>query len=472
MKAIRFAALALSLTVFAACAQALPPQDRRGTAAPHAPDTDLLDMDVVKAMSIALRENLMVLSAQSRLESAKGRRKTASSALGPMLSLQGQGGAYDNIPRQPDNDLSARVAVSQNLYSGGANQARSRQGKLGVKQAEQSLADMKETVAQSVWNAFYDVLFRLEVVHAQNDALEYYTNAEKGLTSGRSSGLDLSRVRQQKENARSQSYAAVNNLGASRIELCRLLRLPPQTHFALSGSLEEGLPSVEEASALPDDPAGALKETLARRSDYQALITARDSKAQDITIAKAGLRPSLLLTSVYRFGYRSNGQPAGQSPMEPPASDSENQWIATLTLNVPVFDNGATSGRVRTARGELEAAEHAVAEKEERVRSEIATNWLSLQNALASLAASRASVKRAQESLKLAESGYRKRGNTQIDVLQTRNDLTNALQQQAMALKNARFAQGALWKAQGVFTEKAFRTPVDKPAGRKETPSR
>ena len=279
-------------------------------------------------------------------------------------------------------------------------------------------------------------------------------------------------MRQQKENARSQSYAAVNNLGASRIELCRLLRLPPQTQFNLAGSLEEGLPSVEEASALPDDPAGELKETLARRSDYQALITARDSKAQDITIAKAGLRPSLLLTSAYRFGYRSNGQPAGQSPMEPPTSDSENQWIATLTLNVPVFDNGATSGRVRTAKGELEAAEHAVAEKEERVRSEIATNWLSLQNALASLAASRASVKRAQESLKLAESGYRKRGNTQIDVLQTRNDLTNALQQQAMALKNARFAQGALWKAQGVFTEKAFRTPVDKPAGRKETPSR
>ena len=55
MKAIRFAALALSLTVFAAVAQALPPQDRRGTAAPHAPGTDLLDMDVVKAMSIALR---------------------------------------------------------------------------------------------------------------------------------------------------------------------------------------------------------------------------------------------------------------------------------------------------------------------------------------------------------------------------------------------------------------------------------
>ena len=44
--------------------------------------------------------------------------------------------------------------------------------------------------------------------------------------------------------------------------------------------------------------------------------------------------------------------------------------------------------------------------------------------------------------------------------------------QQAMALKNARFAQGALWKAQGVFTEKAFRTPVDKQAGRKEKPSR
>ena len=454
MKAFKVAALALALTALTGSAQALPPQNRRSTSAP---DAKLLDMDVVKAMSIALRENLMVLSAQSRLESAKGRSKTASSALGPMLSLQGQGGAYDNIPRQPDNDVSARVAVNQNLYSGGANQARSRQGKLGVKQAEQSLADMKETVAQNVWNAFYDLLFRLEVVHAQEDALEYYTNAEKELTSGRSSGLDLSRVRQQKENARSQRFAAVNNLGASRIELCRLLRLPPQTQFALAGSLEDGLPSVEEASALPDDPAGELKETLARRNDYQALITARDSKAQDITIAKAGLIPSLSLTSSYRFGYRSNGQPVGQSPREPNTNNSDNQWIASLSLNVPVFDNGATSGRVRTARGELEAAEHAVTEKEERVRSEIATSWLSLQTALASLSASRASVKRAQESLKLAESGYRKRGNTQIDVLQTRNDLTNALQQQAMALKNARFAQGALWKAQGRFTEQAFR---------------
>jgi outer membrane protein len=439
-------------------------------------DANVIDMDVVKAMSIAQRENTMVLSAESRLESAKGRSKTASSALGPTLSLRGQGGAYDNIQRQPDNDVAASVAVNQNLYSGGANQARSRQGKLGVKQAEQSLADMKETVAQSVWNAFYDLLYRLEVVHTQNDALEYFTNAEKELTSGRSSNLDLTRVRQQKENARAQSYAAINNLGASRIELCRLLRLPPQTQFSLAGSLEDGLPSVEEASKLPDDPAGALKEVLAKRNDYQALITARDSKAQDITIAKAGLRPSLTLTSSYRFAYRSNGEPASQNPREPSTSNSDNQWIASLTLNVPVFDNGATSGRVRTAKGELEAAEQAVVEKEERVRSEIATNWLTLQNALASISASRASVKRAEESLKLAESGYRKRGNTQIDVLQARNDLTNALQQQAMVLKNARFAQGALWKAQGVFSEKAFRTPVQtvevKPAGRKEKPSR
>ena len=95
--------------------------------------------------------------------------------------------------------------------------------------------------------------------------------------------------------------------------------------------------------------------------------------------------------------------------------------------------------------------------EEESIKAEIADNWLGLQNALETLSASRANVGLARESLDFAESGYREGVNTQLDVLQARSDLTSALQQLALALKNARTAQAALWKSEGVFLENAFR---------------
>ena len=452
MKAYKYAALALSLALIAAGAEAKPKLKRQDYSVQPTEDSEAIIMNMTQALSIALRENLTVLTAEENVESAKGRSKASSAALGPYLSLQGQGNAYDNIPTQPDNELLARVSVNQSLYSGGANQARARQGKLGVKQAEQKLADTKETVAMNVWNAFCDLLYRREVLRNTRNALEYYSNAEKELDSrvmfGLSTNLDLTRVRQQKENARAQNITAGNQLEASRIQLCRLLRLPPETQLALVGSLEDSLPTVEEASKLPDDPEAELKKILGARHDYQALKTARESQAQEIKAARAGMMPKLSLSSGYRFGYHENGLSS---------SNKDNQWTASLTLDVPVWDSGTTSGNVRAAKAGLRAAEHAVTEKEESIKAEIADNWLSLQNALESLSASRANVQLARESLNYAENGYREGVNTQLDVLQARSDLTNALQQLALALKNARTAQAALWRSEGVFIENAYR---------------
>ena len=454
MKAYRYAALALSLALLGACAQAKPrPRlKRQDYSVQPAPDQEAIILNMAQALSIAMHDNLTALTAEQNVESAKGRSKAASSALGPYLSLQGQGNAYDKVPNQPDNELLARVAVSQSLYSGGAKQARARQGKLGIKQAEQNLDNTKETVAMNVWNAFCDVLYRREVLRNTRNALDYYTNAEKELDTrvmyGLSTNLDLTRVRQQKENARAQNITAGNSLEASRIELCRLLRLPPETQLALAGSLEDGLPTVEKASTLPEDLDGALKTVLENRSDYQALRTAREVQAQEIKAARAGMLPSLSLSSGYRFGYHENGLSN---------ANKDNQWTASLTLDVPVWDSGATAGNVKAAKANLKAAEHAVAEKEDSIKAEIADNWLGLINALETLSASRANVNLARESLDYAESGYREGVNTQLDVLQARSDLTNALQQLALSLKNARTAQAAVWKSQGYFLENAFR---------------
>ena len=193
---------------------------------------------------------------------------------------------------------------------------------------------------------------------------------------------------------------------------------------------------------------GALKKILESRGDYQALKHAAASQKQEIAAARAGMLPTLSLSSGYRFGYHQSGLSN---------ASKDNQWTASLVLDVPVWDSGSTSGNVRAAKAGLKSAENAVTEKEESIKAEIADNWLGLQNALETLSASRANVGLARESLDFAESGYREGVNTQLDVLQARSDLTSALQQLALSLKNARTAQAALWKSEGVFLENAFR---------------
>lgn len=462
MKKTSAAVLALSLSLMGCAAHAAPAanpaasdsEENRPThsAVYRTDEGEALILSMGRALDMALNTNFTVLTAEESVESAKGQSKVLAASSNPRLALQAAGNSYSNVTSYPDNEAETLATVSQTLYSGGKNKAQARQGKLGIKQAEASLSDSRESVAQTVWNAYCDVLYRREVLRNTENALNYYTNAEKELRErvlyGLSTNLDLTRVRQQRESARAENISAGNNLEAARIELCRLLRLPPQTKIELTGSLEDGLPTVEEAKRVTGNRDEIIQQVFERRGDYQALVHAAASQKQEITVARSGMLPTLSLSGSYRFGYTQNGLSS---------SSSDNQWIGALTLDVPLYDGGTTSGNVRAAKANLKSAEHAVAEKEDSIRAELADNWLNLQNALETLSAGRTNVELARESLSYAESGYREGVNTQIDVLQARSELTDALQLLAQYLRDSREAQASLWKSMGTLIENAAR---------------
>ena len=445
MKNTHAAALVLGLTLLSAAARAGAPDVR-----PSIPkrNSEAIIITMNSAIVTALNENLTVLTAQEEVERAKGQSRTARAAMNPYLSLQGQGNAYDMATR-PDNEVLAKAQVSQTLYSGGKNSAAAAQGRLGIKKAEHSLADTRESVAATVWNAFCEVLYREAVLRTTRNALDYYINAEKELEKrvefGLSTNLDLTRIRQQKENARAEHISAGNNLEAASIELCRLLRLPPDIKIALSGELDDGLPTLE-ATRQGLQP-GFLERVLERRGDYQALKNAVDVQKKQIVIAKSGMKPTVSLSGGYRFGYSANGTAAGTS---------KDEWSASLTLDVPLYDGGAASGSVKSARAALAQAENALLAKEESIKAELADSWLSLQNALEALSAGQVNLKLAQDSLRYAESGYKEGVNTQLDVLQARSDLTAAAQKLSGYQRDSRVAQARMWQVQGLMLERAL----------------
>ncbi len=435
-------------------------RDVQGAHVVEADDSEAIILTMPQALRLALDENLTVQTAREDVERAKGDSKAASAALLPTLTVNGEANAYD-MANEPDNEALARAEITQSIYSGGRNSAVAQQGKLGIRRAEHNLYDVQETVAKSVWDAFCDVLYRKEVLRTTQDALDYYLEAEQELIRrvefGLSTNLDLVRVRQQKEAARADYISAGNDLEASRIALCTLLRLPPQTRLELSGDLSDGLP--ELASLRPsgngDKSAADLERTLERRGDYQELLAAQKIQEKEITVARSGMLPDISLSAGYRFARTANGGTY---------STDDDQWSASLVLSIPLYDGGLTSGNVKSAKSQLEQAKQAVLQLEEQIRADLVDARLTLMNALETVEAGNANLVFAKESLRYAEVGYREGVNTQLDVLQARSDLTQAGQDLAGYLRDSRVAQANLWLVMGELVEHGL-SKEEPPAG-------
>jgi hypothetical protein len=88
-------------------------------------------------------------------------------------------------------------------------------------------------------------------------------------------------------------------------------------------------------------------------------------------------------------------------------ANDDDEWTVTLSVKAPLYDGGQTKGKVRQEQATRAQAEQAVGKKEETVRAEIAQARLNAASSLETVGAARKNVSLAEESLRLAEVGYR-----------------------------------------------------------------
>ena len=401
------------------------------------------DLSLEEALSLGLETNLEVARAKEELDKAEGLLTQARSALLPALSAVGSATGRNEDSSKPEREGTGSLALSQTLYAGGVIRAGEQQALLNRQKAQESLEETRETVALKVYEAFCGVLLRGENLKTAEDALGYYDKATKDLRKrlelGLSTRLDLSRMEQQRENARVDAITAANNLSAARIVLFTLLRLPPEAPTVVSGDLT--------VTAVSVDAPSLAAQALNRRPDLLALRTAAAIQKQAVDIAKAGMRPTVTLTGSYQFVYDSN----------PSSNTKDDDWTATLNVSVPLFDGGKTRGKVAQERAALRQAEQGVSQKEDAVRAEVVDAGLTLNSAAEAVTSARKNLDLARESLRLAEVGYREGVDTQLDVLAARTSVTEARQKLSGAQRDHRVALARLWRSQGILVDQALK---------------
>ncbi len=160
------------------------------------------------ALEIAYSNNPAIKAANADLEAAIAARQQSRGAFYPRFDLEVGASRNDDIDGTPgaNDDESAVVRMSYNLYRGGADRARMNEAEAREFAARETLRSVKLAVEEDVrvvWNELEDIVVRLEYLKSHvNSTDEVLVVYREQLSLGKRTLLDLLDIQNEQLRAR------------------------------------------------------------------------------------------------------------------------------------------------------------------------------------------------------------------------------------------------------------------------------
>lgn len=174
----------------------------------------------------------------------------------------------------------------------------------------------------------------------------------------------------------------------------------------------------EDLHAPVELPTSAGVEARAARDnpDLRAALEAMNAAGHSVSVARAGYLPSLGLDYFYgidatRFATKTNG-----------VSNLGSSYVATL--NIPVWNWGATQSKVKQAELQHDQAEREVSLAQRKLLAELKSLYAEAQTAADQLASLQRSAELGAESLRLINLRYKNGESTVLEVVDAQNTAT------------------------------------------------
>jgi outer membrane protein TolC len=399
------------------------------------------DLDRRAAVIIAIGNNKALRVALARKQAAQGARTESYSVALPTARIDGTYRRHDHTDRVTtltQNAATVDFILEQPIFRGGAMPAAIRAAQLREYAADENVASQIQAVVLETRRGYLDVLLARELVKVSqgelNLAKAHLEDVQKKKAAGVVSQFEVLRARVEVSNVEAELIERQNALHLARTELLKTLGVSQESQVTLT----EGLEFVEQR---PDLEA-AVREGYQSRPDLIFAELQVRAWEQDVNRAWAGFLPQLRAIFTQRW--------ARPDPHTLTA-DWGDEWFASLNLSWRLFDGLETVGFVQQQRADLLRAAIELAEAEERVLLEIRQAILSIEDADKFVKSQQQNLERAREGVRLAQAGYEAGVNTELEMRDARQALseTQALYYQAVhrhqtALLALDFATGKL----------------------------
>lgn len=336
---------------------------------------------------------------------------------------------------------SVYIRLTETVYAGGAVRARMDIARL---QKQSRTLDFEAAIDQVVMDvriAFYDILRNKAEVAVHTQAVDFLGEQSKNerakLDVGTGQKLNVLRAEVNLALEQSALVDSRNRLRDSYLRLSELLAIPYSTDqdrvpFDIDGTL------AYEKMAL--DLNDCLSHALVQRPELNARDNDIKVQKKQLTVDHSEVLPHVDLFT----GYDVVSEPDVTLPQ-----DHYGGYVAGVEVGWHIFDGLATRGRMNETRARMEAAEIMFDAAHRSIQTEVLRAFRDLQRAEENIQTQTANVQLATESLGLATANFGVGLTSQLELLQSRLDLTRAQNAELSARFEYNAALARLQRAMG-----------------------
>lgn len=301
----------------------------------------------------------------------------------------------------------------------------------------------EEQVMQQVATAYYQLLVQKQKIAAADSNIQTTTAMQTVIQGQFNSGLakriDLDRVTVNLNNLESQRRQQINEASLKENQLKFYMGMPLQKPVAIA---MEQLQLLQPQAVSVQDSV-----SVANRSDYQVLKKQEELLKLQKKAVAAAYYPTLSLSGNYSYQRFSNQFPFSKATASSPG------WfdVASVGLNlkVPIFTGGATRAKVKQAEVDIKKLHEDIIDLSLNLQLAFENARSQVNNAILTINSQESNQKLAQSVFNDTQNNYHLGLAPLTDLLDARNQLTEAQNNYTNALLDYKLAQIQLITSKG-----------------------
>jgi outer membrane protein len=410
-----------------------------------------LSADLLAVYREASLQDAVYAAAKAQYIAAQERLPQGRALLLPNVNF-GAGANYNNLDIEYQNstfasgkrdfhDYNYGVTVTQPLYRS-ENALTFEQAKIQVRQAQTQFAAAAQELMTRVAQAYFDVLLaraNLSTIESQKIAVaEQLEQAKRNFVVGTATITDSREAQARYDLVVAQELAAQNDVEVKNRGLEQLVGKPVGALAGLSTPVTLNAPQPAEMDAWVEQ---AYQSSLQIAAAQHSVELA----AREVERASAGHRPTLDAVGALTQTYASSSAQGIGSDVR--------ALVIGVQLNVPLYQGGAISSRVREAVANQERARQDLENARRSAALQTRQAYLGVTSGLAQAQALQQAVASTQLQLESTKLGQEVGVRTAVDVLNAEQQLSIARRDQAQAVYNTILNQLRLKAAVGKLAE-------------------
>lgn len=391
---------------------------------------NLVPITLERAVKLALDNNKDLQASRIALARAKDQLNEALAAEYPTLDAEVDltrtetnnvgttsdifGGRQTTVNNNIERDLTSRIALNYDLYTGGRRGAQIRQAEKQIRVNELEVETVSEQTRFEATRDYYrlqtaDAAVGIEQARVA-DAIQTLRDAQLLEQAGLGTRFDVLRAEVEVANANQALTRAIADQRTARRTLAETLNLSQDTELTAGESIKEAGVwgySLQESITL------AYKN----RAELEQQLVQREIGEQDQIIALADTQPQVGLSADYRI---TDSLDDAYSPFD------RSAFVLSATMRWRFFDGGRAQSRADQAQKDVENSENSFALLKDQIRLEVETSYFDATANKQNIQTTQQAVITATESLRLARLRFQAGVGTQTDVISSQTELTTA----------------------------------------------